>query len=579
MRAVEFVLDRAILGVGMGGVNQSSVVSGQSSVHSTMRDWLVAIGIAIVVTVLLQAPYMLGYLTAPREMSYTGLLVNVEDANYLTIIQRGSQGAWSHSLRFTSEPDAPAFLYVFYLALGNLARVLNLDATTMWHVARAGLTFITFVLTFGFVRTFIENSAARRTAYLLAILGSGFDWFAFPWESLAPTSATPIDLKMADAHLFHAALTFPHYLASISLLVILFWCAARLLNENLSREKVLTLLVLGALANIGVVLVYPFFILLSCGVLTLYVFLLTLRARKFSWRTIAIVAIWIASVFPLGLYYANALASSELLRVWSAQSQTLSPNPLHYVLTFAPYLLLAALSLRRDGLGDNKRALLWAWVFAVMFLVYAPLGAQRRFLQGVQIPLAILAACGLFEIALPRLRQARWFEMLAARPNYSAEGLQRLLVVTLVLLVALSSAYQWLSALALTTVVQPYPMFRPRAEIAAMDFLQTRANENDVVLTSYFTGSYLPFRSGTRVYLGHLYETIHFDAKQKRVDEFFNVKTDDVRRENFLRENGIGFVFFGRDEKTLGAFDPSRANFLQKEFETAEASVYRVLAR
>lgn len=541
------------------------------------QEWLFAAFVALALTLVLQAPYAVGYLTAPRDALYTGLLVNPEDANYLTIIQRGREGAWSHSLRFTSEPDAPAFLYVYYLALGHLARGLGLDATAMWHFARAVMTFVTCVIAFGFVATFVAPRAWRVFAYLLAILGGGFDWFVFPFEILDPTSATPVDLKMADAHLFHAALTFPHYLASIALLMILFWCAARLLNENLSRAKFFALLLVGALANIGIALVYPFFILLSCGVLALYVIVLMLRARKILWRAGIVAGSLTLAVLPLGLYYANALASSELLRVWSAQSQTLSPNPLHYLLTFAPYLILALLSLFQVGLGDNARALLWAWVIVVALLVYAPLGAQRRFLQGVQVPLSILAAFGLFQVALPRVARTRWFQNLAQRPNYSAAGIERLLIVVLLLLVSLSSVYQGLSAMALTGVIQPYPLFRPRAEVAAMNFLRAHARENDVVLSSYLSGSYLPLQSGARVYLGHVYETIFFQEKQTQVDEFFDGSTGDAARENFLQRNQIEFVFYGRAEKALGEFDPAHAGYLRRVFQNEETSVYQVV--
>lgn len=543
----------------------------------TTREWALASVIALVVVVLLQVPYLLGYLTAAPDTMYTGLLVNVEDANYITIIQRGIEGAWTHSLRFTSEPDAPAFLYVFYLTLGHAARGMGMDATTMWHVSRGVLAFVAFVLTFGFVCAFLnDKGGARWVAYLFAILGAGFDWVAFPWETLDPTSATPADLKMADAHLFHAALTFPHYLASISLLLILFWCAARLLNESLSRGKTLALIVLGIAANIGVALVYPFFILLSCGVLAVYLAFLTVRARRFLQRATAVIAVLIAAVVPLAVYYASAFASSELLRVWSAQSQTLSPNPLHYVLTFLPYLVLAGLALWRQGVGDERRAFLWMWVLVVVILAYAPLGAQRRFLQGVQVPLAILAAIGLFEVALPRIRRARWFQTLAQRPNYSAEGIQRLLVVLVVLVVSISSVYQWLSAVALATVVQPYPLFRPRGEVAAMDWLRGHAAADDVVLSSYFSGSYLPLRSGARVYLGHVYETIHFSDKQRAVDKFFDAVADDRAREHWLRENNIRYVFYGRAEREVGGFAPARAAYLERVFGNEDAVIYQV---
>lgn len=541
-----------------------------------VRDWLIAGAIAMLCMAALQLPYTLGYLTAAPETMYTGLLVNVEDANYLTIIQRGSEGAWSHSLRFTSEPDAPAHLYLFYLALGHLARVLGLDATAMWHVARAVMTLVTFGLTFGFICAFVRERGARWVAFLFAILGAGFDWVALPWETLDPTSATPADLKMADAHLFHSALTFPHYLASIALLLILFWCAVRLLNENHARSKIFLLAGIGACANVGVALVYPFFVLLACGVLAGYLGLLMLRAKRFLPRETLRVAALIAAVVPVVAYYANALASSELLWVWSAQSQTLSPNPLHYLLTFAPYLILAGLGLWRNGLGDNRRAFLWVWVLVVVFLVYAPFGPQRRFLQGVQIPLAILATCGLYEVFLPRVGRARWFVSLTKRPNYSAEGIQRLLVVLVALTLSISSVYQWISAVALATAAQPYPIFRPRGEVAAMDWLRGRAAADDVVLSAYLTGSYLPLRSGARVYLGHVYETVHFQSKQRAVDKFFSEAANDVARKHWVRENGIRYVFYGEAERALGAFDPAGAEYLQRVFANKDAVIYRV---
>lgn len=547
--------------------------------QSAPREWFV-VCVIVLVCGLLQVPYVLAYLTAPRDTIYTGLLVNVEDANYITIIQRGSEGAWTHSLRFTSEPDTPAFLYVFYLAWGQLARLLNVDATTMWHIARVVMTLVAFSVTYLFIRVFFADPAARLVAFLLAILGAGFDWVLFPWETFDPTSATPIDFKMADAHLFHSALTFPHYLASITLLIILFWCAMRLLTETLAPKKIALLLVVGALANIGIALVYPFFVILACGVLGLYTLLLILRARKISPRPFLILGALIVSVVPLLLYYQMMISSSELLRVWSAQSQTLSPNPLHYLLTFAPYLILALLDVWRVGLGDaaqaNKRLLLWTWVIVVALLAYAPLGPQRRFLQGVQIPLAILATFGMFEVVLPRLQRTRWFQKLSKRPNYSAQGLTRLLLVALILFVSLSSVYQWLSAVALTTLVQPYPLFRPRAEIAAMDWLRGRAQTGDVVLSAYFTGSYLPLRSGARVYLGHLYETVRFQEKQNHVDEFFAANTSDAERIEFLRANAIRYLFYGRAERDLGAFDPQHASYLERVYENSDNSIYLV---
>lgn len=544
-----------------------------------LQEWLLAILIALALTLILQIPYWLGYASAAPGTVYTGLLVNVEDANYITIIQRGIDGAWMHSLRFTSEPDTPAFLYGFYLAWGHLARLLRIDATSMWHVARGVMTFVTCVVAFKFVSTFTATRSQRMVAYVLTLVGGGFDWVAFPWETFDPTSATPVDLRMADAHFFYAALTFPHYLGSILLLMILFWCAVTLLAKKIPQGRFWLLLSLGMMANLGVTLVQPFFVILTCGVLGMYGLFLMLRARRILWREGLILATLAVPVLPLAIYYGFALSSSELLRVWVAQALTLSPSPLHYILTFAPYLIPAFLSVwgaRSDeGAQFRMRAFLWAWVLVVALLVYAPIGAQRRFLQGVQVPLSLLATFGVFEVALPRIQQARWFQELTRRPNYSAVGVLSFLVVFLLLIVSMTSVYQWLSALALTTILQPYPIFRPRGEVEAMDWLRTRAQPDDVVLSTYFTGSYLPLHSGVRAYVGHYYETIHFEDKERNALQFFAGATSDDLRKRLLAANHIRYLFYGRAEQAAGTFAPGRARYLVSEFKNNDAVIYR----
>ena len=72
------------------------------------------------------------------------------------------------------------------------------------------------------------------------------------------------------------------------------------------------------------------------------------------------------------------------------------------------------------------------------------------------------------------------------------------------------------------------------------------------MLSAYFTGSYLPLRSGARAYLGHVYETVHFQDKQRAVDDFFDDATTDAAREEWLHENQIRYVFYGRRGKRLG---------------------------
>ncbi len=63
------------------------------------------------------------------------------------------------------------------------------------------------------------------------------------------------------------------------------------------------------------------------------------------------------------------------------------------------------------GAGARHGMLLtWTWILVCAALLYFPINMQRRFVEGLQVPLSIVAAVGLVRVALPRLQQTRAFE-------------------------------------------------------------------------------------------------------------------------------------------------------------------------
>lgn len=553
-------------------------MTNQVGYRITLREWVSAALVALALTILLQVPYALGYATARAGTEYTGLLVNLSDVTYYSGIQLGMQGEWLYHIRFTGESHDPALLYTFYIALGHLARWLSLDAVAMWHLARAVMSFLMFLVIFGFICYFVEHPTWRRVAYALTILVAGFDWLWLPGEMPHLLSAVPLDVRMPESHIFFSAFTYPHFSAAIALILIMFWCALRGLTDTLGQRIWLAVVVAGALANLGIVFVYPFLVFLTAGILGMYYLWLVYRARHILWREALLLVLLFVPALPLLIYYQRVLATSEIIRLWNEQVTTLSPNVIHYLLTYAPLLVLALWNLARVRFGKDehahRRAFLWIWVGVVALLLYAPLNAQRRFVEGVQVPLAILATFGLYENALPRLVAAQWFQKLAQRPGYSIVGLQRLLVVLFIGITTLSSVYLFASALWTTTIQQPYPLFREHSELEAMDWLKRHARPDDVVLGTYYTGSLIPVRAGTRAFIGHQYETAHFLDKWAEVETFFNVTTSDEQRTRLLRSNNIAYVFVGHDEQRVGSFDPDAVPYLNRVFMNKDARIY-----
>jgi hypothetical protein len=220
---------------------------------------------------------------------------------------------------------------------------------------------------------------------------------------------------------------------------------------------------------------------------------------------------------------------------------------------------------------------LWLWVGGAAVLLYLPLNSQRRYVEGLHVPLSILAAIGFFAVLWPWLLRSRPMTALLKRPRYTSGGMQRLTILALVGLAGLANVYLYSSTLIKLAVEQPYPLFRPQAEIEAMTWLKEQVEPETVVLAGYRTGSYLPFPSGATVIAGNKYETADFERKREEAAEFFHPETTDAWRQDLLAGDGIEYVFVGPDEKRLGGESLASADYLEPVYRNGEVIIYQVV--
>lgn len=546
------------------------------------REWGGAVGVAAAWAALLLLPYLLGHWLAPAGSVYTGLLQNVEDSTYLSAIVQGHGGAWVYRDLFTLEPHTPAFIEGFYLFLGHLGRWLGLSVVGAWHLGRFLSNIAAFLAAFLFAATFLRQRGARWAAYLLALAGSGWDMVRLPqtWEWTRAAEAVPIDLKMPEAHLFYSALTYPHFTSGIACILLFFLLLLYAYNAPPGRRRWLLLAGAGA-ANLALAVIYPFLILLPAAVMGGYLLLRMRQARRILWRAGLELAGTLLLSAPLYLYYFGVIQTNDVYRAWNAQAITLSPHPLHYLLTYAPLLLPALAGWRTQRrLEANERrkfTFLWVWLGVAALLLYLPIPPQRRFVEGLQIPLSVLAAYGLTETVIPWLLQTRLLQALLRRPRYQPASLRRLLLLLALLGNSIVSAYLYLGALATLTLIQPYPLFRPQAEIAAMTWLRHAGGPGDRVLASYWTGSYLPVITGDAVFVGHLYETVDFAVRKAEAEQFFAATTSDAWRQQLLAQHEIDYIFYGPAEQVSGNFDPTRAAYLRPVLQNNMVVVYNAI--
>jgi hypothetical protein len=541
------------------------------------REWLIATGVAILLAALLTVPYLLGYGLARPGSVYSGSLMNAEDTqSYFAKMNQGYEGRWLYQIPFTPEPHQGAFVGGFYLALGHLAAIINITVPAVWHGARFFSGIILFLTTFIFTATFLPDRQSRWIAYLLAITGSGLGWLLFATGRTLWLGEVPVDFRMPEAHLFFSALTFPHVALGTATMMTTFWL---ILHPLTGRPNRWCYSFLSGLANLVLAIFYPFMIYPVVAVVGLYWLFLCYQNREILWGQFGPIALSFIVPAPLLIYYAVVLQENAVFRAWAEQSVTLSPPWPHYLLAYGPLIILALLTVLRRQRRQEMQPLLiflWFWVGVAVILLYSPVNQQRRYVQGLQVPLTILATVGLVAVVLPWLRTTRSFQKLSTRPRYSPEKLERFVLFIILLVMSQSNIYLLADISVTAAVRQPFPFFRSEMESQAMDWLKATGDETKIVMTSAETGNFLAAQVGNPVVLGHWAETVDFATRRLEAEQFYAAATNDEWRKEFLSGYGVSYVWYGPQERRLGDFEPEKAAYLYPVYQEAQITIFSV---
>ena len=213
----------------------------------------------------------------------------------------------------------------------------------------------------------------------------------------------------------------------------------------------------------------------------------------------------------------------------------------------------------------------------VPLLVYIPFNLQRRLMLGVQVPLSILAALGLWWLFFQITQGGDGEDPTKGRTLETRGALQRWRIasVGIVALLSLSNILILFGAVVEVSRQSP-PVFHSGAEINAADWLAAHITPDQVVLAAFQTGNYLPTRISARVFAGHGPETVNSEAKQAMLRQFF-ANCDDAFRFSLLFENGVSYVFYGPSERALGGFSPADAPYLRQVYDNGTVQIYQVV--
>lgn len=482
-------------------------------------------------------PTWTGYQLETQELRFRGIYFDSQDyAVHLATMQAGSHGDWAYQFRFTTESHSAAYIRLFYIVLGHFSRWLALAPDVTYHLARWILGILALFALYRLMLQIFSDIFWARMAFLLAALGSGLGWLQLilNWTS---SKITPIDFWVIGDYIFFSLSIFPHFafVLGLTCIVLSLWL-------DFLREPRWTNIAWIGLASILVQFVNPIALApvdASLFGAMLFSFWQSKRINKEHIFALLIIAV---TQIPLLMYNFVVLSNDPLWSKFTRQNQTLSPPPDYYVWGFAlfwPFVILGATLAFR-----NKSTVLGAavfWIVTGFLLAYAPVYIQRRFLQNIAVPLAILATAGLLNL----------FEKGAAR-NPKILRWRSSLIILFVFLTSLSSIQIGLGQ---TAYLQTYPehLYYPAKLDQAVEWFRENAKYNDFVLGSELTSQVLAQETGLRAYLGHPMETLDYETKQMKVQFFFEGQTPE------LASKPIKWVVYGPWERRLNpSFQPMK---------------------
>lgn len=517
--------------------------------------WVLVASLAVILFASL--PTLYGWALADEDHIYTGFVYNTEDGNsYIAKMRLGARGEWLFHLFYSPEPHEPALVFPFHLLLGKLGAAIGLPHMLTYHVARALLGLGLLITVYVFVAYFIQEVTTRRLAWALVAMGSGLGWLLTALGKSDWLGTLPPDFWVPEAFMFLVLYNLPHLALAQSLLLwSLLWTLQAFEKRDLRRGLV------AGLAAFGMTWIVPFYAGVLVSAMGAYLVLLILRCRCIPRWEVGLTALVGLFVLPAVIYNAWVFTANPAFRVWAAQKNNPSPHPLHYLLGYAWLLVPAvwgAKSLIRGefALGTRSKDLQLLpllWVMGSICLAYVPFVSQRRMIVLMQVSLALLAA--------PCLHT--WF------------GKRRWMVVTYVALASLSNLLLVAGSLQPISE-QKTPIYRPAAEIAALEWLDLYAEPGETVLASYQVGNATPAWTDLRVFIGHGPETLHSAEKQEDLGRFFDPATDDAWRQMLLRDFGLDYIFHGPHERELGDWDPSNAQYLTPLYREGAYAIYEV---
>lgn len=455
-------------------------------------------------------PYAIAIMAANEQWAFMGVLANPQDgATYFAKIEEGMEGNWLYELQHTPQPHRPAGVFVFYLLLGQLARLIGTSPFIIFHLARIATSLFMFTAIYRLGAYVWLRTRPRRLFFLIASMVTGLGWLMLPFIS---ENNVPPDIGVPEAFPFYAAYANPHFPLSIGCLVMLVGIYIRVFRPDYSQAP--TVENGGALVLIYAVIlsvVQPPALVAFGAALVGFTVSTAYRQRTIPWHEIRWVAMLALAGLPVLVYYVLLFSTNETFREFNEQNVTPSPNIIFTIASYGVLLMLAipAINRARKRFDRDGDYLMLLWLVINFIVVYVPHPLQRRFFIGLIIPIVYFVV---------RALEDYWFERISKRWHQIA-----LIAVFIFILPSnfITLMIPLFGVVANQEQGAQAGLMLDRDYVDMFAWLDEFGAEDEVVLASPDVSLWLPAQTPLRVVYGHPYETVPSGQREDDVLDFF----------------------------------------------------------
>jgi hypothetical protein len=483
---------------------------------------------------------------------------------YLSFIRESRDGSWQIPALYTTESSVPTMNWIFYIILGKISAISGIYPAAIYTIARiVGLQFFLCTI-YLIVRLFLSPWSSTSTIIVSIFSTPLFIPPVLEYLSYSITQGFPKAWYLETP--FMRIDQKPHYLWSAGLMFLALYQTLRYI-----RKPTITHLASLWIFTLISTLFHPTSALLICICLPVCWFISILFSKHYFTKHI-----------KSGIYISVGVLGS-ILALLFVQYQSNIGFPwnawLHYDVDFFNSIpnysrdivlingimgITACISifLCYRKIHTFPFALLVLWTFLPFILLPCTdvLGIAKFRLSYLYnfIPVGILTSLGFQHISKKFGKNKRIIMILIF-----------LCVFCYVSYHAWIQGYQDMVALNKTQPVTT-------EYIRTFEHLFTQDTTYPNVLTSAYTGIYLPAYIRSKVYIGNSAVTWEFDRKYWEVTAFFAGSYDTLTAKKFLQTNDITYVLVGPYERS--AFDiTTYGTILKKVYENTEVQLYKVI--